>query len=454
MAHWLPSRGTPVPSTRLGRLARLGGVAAGVSGAMLVDGAGRLARGQRFRLADLLLTPANAARLTDQLARLRGAAMKVGQMISLDAGGLLPPELAEVLARLRSEAEPMPERQLRAALDAAWGRGWESRFAEFGMRPVAAASIGQVHRAVTRDGRKLAVKVQYPGVRDSVDSDVDNVATLLRGSGLVPGAVDLAPLFAEAKRQLREEADYRHEARCLQAFGRLLADDPDFLVPGLASDLSDENVLAMTFMEGVPIESLETAPQAERDRVAGRLVHLALREIFDFGLVQTDPNFANYRYQPRTGRIVLLDFGAVRAFAPEFVEGLRRLAFAGLDGDRGETRRAMVESGILGETHPRLFQAYVLAMFETLMKAIREAETFDFGDTGLIESLKEQALALGGHRDVLRAPPPDVLFLQRKAGGAFLLAARLKARVPLQEMLRSQGSTKRGSSGELRHSAA
>jgi predicted unusual protein kinase regulating ubiquinone biosynthesis (AarF/ABC1/UbiB family) len=433
----LPFPGRSVPQGRLSRLASIGGTAAGVTGAMLVDGAARLARGERFRFGDLLLTPANAARLTEGLARLRGAAMKIGQMVSMDGGGVLPAELAEILARLRAEAAPMPERQLRAVLDANWGAGWEARFAEFGFAPVAAASIGQVHRAVTRDGRVLAVKVQYPGVRESIDSDVDNVAALLRLSGLVPPAVDPAPLLAEAKRQLHEEADYRHEARCLEAFGRLLADDPDFLVPAPAPDLSSGDVLAMSFAQSVPIERLEAAPRAERDRVAAKFVELALRELFAFGLVQTDPNFANYRYQPDTGRIVLLDFGAARPFAPALAEKFRRLMRAGLDGSREASRRAMLDLGILEESHPRLFQAAVLVAFDTLFEAIRAAENFDFADAALGQALQAQALELSKRRDALRPPPPDVLFLQRKAGGLFLLAARLKARAPVRRLMES-----------------
>lgn len=435
-------RGSPVPQSRLSRLARFGTAAAGVSGSVLLHGVGRALRREPLSLRDLLLTPANAIRVTDQLARLRGAAMKIGQLISMDIGAMLPPELAGVMARLREGAEPMPDKQLRAVLHANWGAGWQGRLASFDVRPVAAASIGQVHKAVTHDGRVLAVKVQYPGVRESIESDVDNVATLLRLSGLVPPAVDTAPLLVEAKRQLHEEADYRHEARCLEAFGRLLAGDEAFVVPEFVAEFSNENVLAMSFAEGQPIEALESVAQAERDRVATRLIELTLRELFEFGLMQTDPNFANYRYQPDTGRIVLLDFGATRAFAPDLVAKFRRLLNAGLDGNRDEARQAMLDIGILEATFPRLFQASVLVIFDTVFKAVRAAPDFDFADTGLVKSLEDQVRALIEARDLLRAPPVDVLFLQRKVGGLFLLAARLKAKVPLERMFRMHAGDK------------
>jgi predicted unusual protein kinase regulating ubiquinone biosynthesis (AarF/ABC1/UbiB family) len=430
-----PPGGRLVPQSRLARLARIGSAAAGVSGNMLVQGTGRLLRGQAPALSDLLLTPANITRVTDELARLRGAAMKLGQLVSMDAGRSLPPELAVIMARLRNAAEPMPEAQLQAVLDANWGAGWHERLAEFHFEPMAAASIGEVHRAKTHDGRVLAIKVQYPGVRESIESDVDNVGTLLRLTGLVPSGIDTRPLLAEAKRQLREEADYRSEARYLQSFAALLGSDDAFVVPALVPEFSTDTVLAMQFVDSVPIETLDNASQATCDRVAAKLIELFLRELFEFGLMQTDPNFANYRFQPESGRIVLLDFGASRAFAPELVARFKRLLQAGLEGDRTAARQAMLDIGILENGHPRIFEASVLVMVDTIFRAIRSADPFDFADSSLVEKLENQGRALTERRDALRAPPADVLFLQRKLGGLFLLATRLKARVPLAQML-------------------
>ena len=150
----------------------------------------------------------NAERLAARLANLRGAAMKLGQLVSLQGEDVLPPEFAQALAVLRSEAAPMPAAQLRRVLGREYGKGWERRFAHFDFEPVAAASIGQVHRARTRDGRDLALKIQYPGVARSIASDVDNVAALLRLFNLLPLDLDVAGIAAEAKRQLAQEADY------------------------------------------------------------------------------------------------------------------------------------------------------------------------------------------------------------------------------------------------------
>ena len=285
-----------VPAGRLARLAHLGSLASGLAGGMLAEGARQLGQGRRPKISDLLLTPANARRVAEQLARLRGAAMKVGQLLSMDAGDLLPPELGEILSRLRADARPMPMSQLIGVLNEHWGEGWEQHFTKFSFTPLAAASIGQVHSAQDQRGRRLAIKVQYPGVRQSISSDVDNVASLLRISGLLPESLDIQPLLDEAKCQLYAEADYRVEAAHLTHFRALLADRPDFLLPEVQETLSNVNILAMSHVEGEPVEALVRASQVERDRVVGLLFELLFREIFEFRLVQTDPNFANYRY--------------------------------------------------------------------------------------------------------------------------------------------------------------
>ncbi|MEO0500939.1 MAG: AarF/ABC1/UbiB kinase family protein, partial [Pseudomonadota bacterium] len=265
-------KGRAVPSGRLSRLGGFGRLAAGVAGGVAGEGIRRLATGERPKLGDLLLTPGNARKVADQLANLRGAAMKMGQMISMDAGDMLPAELADILARLRDNAQHMPPQQLNKVLVAEWGKGWRTRFQRFEPRAMAAASIGQVHRAIAKDGRPLAVKVQYPGVKESIDADVDNVTTLLRVSGLLPRELDMAPLLAEAKRQLHQEADYRREAREMARFAELLAGDDRYVVPLPADDFTTDRVLAMDFIDGAPIEALATAPQAERDRVMTVLI--------------------------------------------------------------------------------------------------------------------------------------------------------------------------------------
>ncbi|MEM7212871.1 MAG: AarF/UbiB family protein [Pseudomonadota bacterium] len=162
---------------------------------MALSGLRQVARGQRPGFQDLLLTPGNIHRIANELARMRGAAMKIGQLLSMDTGDVLPAELAAIMARLRANADHMPPRQLKTVLTKAWGEGWLRKFESFDARPIAAASIGQVHRARTRDGRDMALKVQYPGVARSINSDVANVGALIKMTGLVPNGFDLAPIL-------------------------------------------------------------------------------------------------------------------------------------------------------------------------------------------------------------------------------------------------------------------
>ena len=233
-----------IPQGRLSRLGHFGRLAGGLAGGMAAEGVRRIAAGERPRLGDLILTRGNARRIADRLSHLRGAALKLGQMISMDAGDLLPPELSSILATVRNQAYRMPPQQLDGVLRKAWGPDWRRRFARFDATPIAAASIGQVHRAVLLGGETVAIKVQYPGVRASIDADVDNVATLLRISNLLPPTIDLSPLLAEAKRQLAEEADYVREGEQMRAYGERLRGDARYVVPALHGNLTTPEVLA------------------------------------------------------------------------------------------------------------------------------------------------------------------------------------------------------------------
>ena len=424
-----------VPSARLSRLASFGQLAGGIAGGMLAEGARRLAAGERPQLSDMLLTPGNALRLTEQLSRLRGAAMKLGQMISLDAGDLLPAELTAILARLRDSAHYMPPSQLSQVLIGEWGKDWRRRFARFEATPIAAASIGQVHRAILPDGRVVAIKVQYPGVAASIDADVDNVATLLRLSTLLPDSLDIAPLLAEAKQQLREEADYIREAEQMRRYGALLAGNPAFVVPTPVEELSGERVLVMDFIPGAPIDTLEAADQATRDAAMGALLGLVLRELFEFGFMQTDPNFANYRWQADTGRVVLLDFGAARAVPEATTAAYRRLMQAGLAEDPAALKAALLEVGFVSPVTLERHAPALDAMIAVLMEHLGQPGLFDFADRSFVEEVRRSAETIAADRAAWHIPPAETLFVQRKVSGTALLAVRMAARLPLRDMV-------------------
>jgi predicted unusual protein kinase regulating ubiquinone biosynthesis (AarF/ABC1/UbiB family) len=408
-------------------------MAGGIAGGMIAEGARRLSQGQRPQLSDMLLTPANAMRVTDQLSRLRGAAMKLGQMISLDAGDVLPAELTAILSKLRDSAHFMPPAQLQRVLDTEWGAGWRRRFKHFEATPIAAASIGQVHRATMPDGRVLAIKVQYPGIAASIDADVDNVGSLLRLSSLLPATLDIAPLLSEAKRQLHEEADYLREADQMRRYQSLLADNPAFILPAPVDELSGKNVLAMDFIKGQPIETLESAPQETRDAVMSALITLTLRELFEFGYMQTDPNFANFRWQAESQRIVLLDFGAARAVPPHIVAAYRELMVAGLTEDRAALRAALLSIGFVAPATLELHGPAIDAMIDILIEHLGKPGLFDFADRSFVDCVRHHAETIVADRAAWHIPPADTLFVQRKVSGTALLAVRMQARMPLRD---------------------
>lgn len=428
------ARQKPVPAGRMARFGTFGKLVGGVAGGMVAEGARRLASGENISARDLILTPGNVQRLTDRLSHLRGAAMKMGQMISLDAGDFLPDELSRILATLRDQANFMPTRQLDQVLRSEWGPDWRKQFRWFNPRPIAAASIGQVHKALTRDGEELAIKVQYPGVAKSIDSDVDNVMTLLKVAGFAPPELEMDKLMAAAKQQLHEEADYQREGAQMALYREQLAGVEGFVVPRLHEGLTRGSILAMSFEDGVSIEELGNEPPERRDEVFARLIRLVARELFDFGVMQPDPNFANFRYRRDTGEIILLDFGACRPVDPAVANGYRKMLEAGLRGNAEQVLAATIEAGfmmpIVAEKHPDR----VNRMIDIVINEMREDAPFDFGDRAFIPLLRDEGFAIAQDKDTWAFPPIETLFVQRKVSGTALLGARLKAKVNIRRI--------------------
>ncbi|GMN01673.1 ABC1 kinase family protein [Erythrobacter sp. MTPC3] len=428
------SRERSVPSGRVSRFASFGRLASGVAGGMVAEGARRLRTGDSLSPRDLILTPGNVQRMADRLSHLRGAAMKMGQMISMDAGDFLPAELSDILATLRDQANFMPARQLDGVLRAEWGPDWRKQFRWFNPRPIAAASIGQVHKAMTRDGEELAIKVQYPGIAESIDSDVDNVMTLLKVAGFAPPELEIDKLLVEAKKQLHEEADYRREGAQMELYRQRLAGTPGFIVPTLHEGLTRDRILAMSFEEGVSIEELANETDERRDEIYSRLLTLVARELFDFGVMQTDPNFANFRYRPDSGDIVLLDFGACRDVDQGVANAYRAMLEAGMAGDKDRVREETIKAGFMMPIVVEKHGERVDRMIEIVVNEMREDKPFDFGDRAFVPLLREEGWEIAQDKDTWAFPPVETLFVQRKVSGTALLGARLKAKANVRRI--------------------
>ena len=423
-----------IPKGRLSRFGKLSSLAGRVAGNMLAEGVSELAKGNRPKIKDLLLTPTNAIRVADQLAQMRGAAMKVGQMISMDAGDVLPAQLTDLLARLRSDAKSMPEKDLIRLLETEWGASWQKRFIQFPLQPIAAASIGQVHKVITQDLKRLAVKIQYPGIKQSINSDVDNVATLIKMTGLLPKGMDIKPLLAEAKKQLHDEADYALEGRYLNQYAAVIENDDAFVIPVLDKEFSSDTILAMSFVDGTPIEQLVDAPQETRDQVMSQMMRLFFKELFDFQLVQTDPNFANYQYDQETRKIVLLDFGATRVYTPQMAESYRQLMQSASKHEKPNIRQAILDIGLIRQDLPEKVQQNITDLAYIACEPLYGESPYDFAASGLSSRLQHQGMQLGLEKEYAHTPSANAIFLHRKLGGLFLLAIKLKAKVDMQSL--------------------
>lgn len=430
-----------VPTSRLSRLSSLGGLASRLASNVVFEGAKKLSKGEKPSLNELVMTPKNITHLANKLSELRGAAMKVGQMLSMDSGELLPKELSDILAKLRSEAKAMPHKQLIVILKSNWGDDWLDPFAHFELSPFAAASIGQVHQATLGTGEKLAVKLQYPGIRNSIDSDIDNVATILKLSNLIPSNVQFDQLLDEAKKQLHVEADYQNELLMLQRFQSFIdsgqIDRESFVIPQVYPALCNENILVMEFIEGQSIESITALAQPIRDEVATKLFELFFKELFCFKLMQTDPNFANYQFQITSGRLVLFDFGASRVIPTVLSEQYRQLMSASIANDRLAMESAAQGIGFFQDAISATQKSLVLDIFYMACEPLRFDGEYDFSHNTLASRIKEAGMAMSMQSNEWHSPPADAIFVHRKLAGLYLLASRIGAKVNVKQLFAS-----------------
>ncbi|GIU10279.1 ubiquinol-cytochrome c reductase [Shewanella sp. c952] len=427
-----------VPTSRLSRFSSLGGLASRLAGNVIVAGAKKLSQGQKPSLNELVMTPQNITHMANKLAELRGAAMKVGQMLSMDSGELLPKELSDILSKLRSDAKAMPHKQLITILKSNWGDDWLDPFAHFELSPFAAASIGQVHLATLSTGEKLAVKLQYPGIRNSINSDIDNVATILKLSNLIPSNVQFDQLLDEAKKQLHVEADYHSELIMLLRFQSFIGngqiDGNNFVIPQVYPSLCNQNILVMEFIEGQSIESIATLAQPIRDEVAIRLFELFFKELFCFKLMQTDPNFANYQFQITSGKLVLLDFGASRVIPDALSEQYRQLMSASITDNRLAMESAAQGIGFFQDSITATQKSLVLDIFYMACEPLRFDGEYDFSRNTLASRIKEAGMAMSMQSNEWHSPPADAIFIHRKLAGLYLLATRIGAKVNVKQL--------------------
>jgi len=295
------------------RLTRFARVSAGLTG-VVARGAGRALSGTR------VISEQNAVDLTSVLGNLRGPVMKVAQFMAT-VPGILPKEVAAPLLTLQANAPPMGAVFVKRRMAAELGKDWERKFKSFDREAAAAASLGQVHRAVAKDGRALACKLQYPDMAAAVDADVRQLKAALRIQRGFDSTIDTREFGEEIAARLSEELDYAREAAHMRLYAIMLAGRKDISVPEPVNALCTKRLLTMTWLEGRPIMAFEDAALAARNKIATALFKAWWRPFALFGVIHGDPHLGNYAVRKDDG-LNLLDYGCVRSFAPSFVEGV------------------------------------------------------------------------------------------------------------------------------------
>jgi predicted unusual protein kinase regulating ubiquinone biosynthesis (AarF/ABC1/UbiB family) len=340
--------GRPVGRTsRTARNAAMAGVGAKAGGSYALHRARRaFASAERQAELDVQFELKTAEAITDALGNMKGALMKLGQMASyLDQG--LPEHVRAALAELQSNAPPMSAELAAAVVEEELGAPPAAVFATWDPVPIASASIGQVHRAITHDGRAVAVKVQYPGVAAAIMADLDNAGLLFGAMGMLFPGLDPEPLVAELRERLAEELDYQLEAANQRLFADHYRGHPFIHVPDVVDELSAARVLTTELAEGERFDVLETWDQAERDLAAETIFRFVFGSLYRLHAFNGDPHPGNYLFRPG-GQVTFLDFGLVKRFVPEEIAVLESMIQAMvLDHDIPRYRRIVEDIGML-----------------------------------------------------------------------------------------------------------
>jgi predicted unusual protein kinase regulating ubiquinone biosynthesis (AarF/ABC1/UbiB family) len=440
----------------VGRNARLARLGARTTGGYAMHRARRVfATAERREVLDREHEIRTAEQVATELGNMKGALMKLGQMVSyLDEG--LPEPFRVALAQLQHDAPPMSAELAAEMITAELGRDPHDLFAEWDPVPIAAASIGQVHRAITHEGVAVAVKVQYPGIRAAIEADLGNVGLLFGGIGQLFPGLESGPLVAELRARLREELDYELEAEHQQRFADYYDGHPFIHVPSVLPAYSSARVLTTELAEGVRFAEAETWSQEERDLAAETIFRFVFGSLYRLRLFNGDPHPGNYLFQ-RGGRVTFLDFGLVTPFGDDDLVSLRGLIESMvISPDPAEFRLAVEHAGFLRPGAP-ITDAEVVDYFghfyEYLQQDRRSTIEHDFAS----ENVRRVFDASGPHRDVMRHAnvPRSFVIIQRINLGLFAILAALGATANWRRLAEEQWPWVEGPPstplGELEH---
>ncbi len=373
-------------------------------------------------------------RIAATLGELKGPLMKIGQMASISSG-LLPKEISEALAVLRKDVSFAPYDVIARQIERELGAAPERLFKSFEAEPFAAASIGQVHRAVTDDGREVVVKVQYPDISDSVDADIAQLRFALKAAGIMRGRRELFnEFFSDIAAQLREELDYCNEAdnlRLLRAFHK--DRHPHIRIPAVVGERSSGRVLTMTFESGDTLEEAGMYPAATRNAIAARLIELVYSEILLLGALHADPNPANFAFRA-DGDIVLYDFGSIKKFTPSEQKGVRLLLRGIFDSDPASIARGFDVVGMLNPEGPPPSNALFEGVIKLLAPAVQLGTPFDFGTSDIHRKVLALWPKIRTHAGAFRLSAA-MMMIQRVNVGSYGNLRKLNARAAVRDII-------------------
>jgi predicted unusual protein kinase regulating ubiquinone biosynthesis (AarF/ABC1/UbiB family) len=410
---------------RLGRYAKVGASVGGL--------AARLA-GQRY-LGWSLDRGRHASELKAALGGLKGPLMKAAQLIATIPDAV-PPEYARELAQLQANAPAMGWAFVRRRMASELGPDWPAKFAKFDREASFAASLGQVHRARLADGRDVAVKLQYPDMASALEADLNQLKLVFAVGQRFDPAIRTDEIHAEIANRLREELDYRREARHVALYRRMLRDEAAVHVPEVVGSLSTDRLLTMSWLDGKPLLDWKARPQEERDRLAINMFRAWYVPFYFYGVIHGDPHLGNYTVRP-DGSVNLMDFGCVRIFPPRFVRGSIELYRALMTDDLARAVAAYEDWGFAGLTHDMIvvLNRWAAFLYGPLMDDRPRRLTEGIADghgREMAQNVFGELRRLGGVR-----PPREFVFMDRAAIGLGAVFIHLRASINWHRLFES-----------------